>query len=367
MGASAAYHLATAGAEVVVVDRSDQGQATAAGAGILFPWVMPGAPPATAALGKAAVEHYPRLIDELVAAGVDDPGYARVGSVLVTEDRAALDVVHAGLVEISRQPGMSGLGEIELLAPGEPAARFPPLRPDLAGVWAEGTGRVDGRVFRDALEWVATQRGARRRPGSAALLIDGSRVTGAIVDDETISADAVVVAAGAWSSLLCEPVGMTVPVFPQRGQIVHLALPGRDTGAWPVVQTLSDHYLLAFPGGRVVAGATRESDSGFDFRVTAKGLRRVLGDALSVAPGLSEGTVAEVRVGFRPFSPDGIPTIGGSDRVSGLVVATGLGPIGLTLGPYVGAAAADLALGRTVHLDLEPYRPDRPDTTPAVS
>ena len=38
-GASTAYHLARTGAEVVVFDRADDGRATAAGAGIVCPWL----------------------------------------------------------------------------------------------------------------------------------------------------------------------------------------------------------------------------------------------------------------------------------------------------------------------------------------
>ena len=54
-----------------------------------------------------------------------------------------------------------------------------------------------------------------------------------------------------------------------------------DTSGWPVVQRLSSsHYLLAFDGGRIVAGATREFGSGFDTRVTAFGIEEVLRNAL---------------------------------------------------------------------------------------
>lgn len=154
------------------------------------------------------------------------PGYARVGGVTVMEDGPALGSLHEGMLQLRELPGMSGLGEIRRLAPGEPAERFPVLRSDLAGLWAGGVGRVDGRMLRDALR---------------------SRV------------------------------------------------------------------------GRVVAGATRESDTGFDHRVTVGGVRQIVDDALAVAPGLEGGTVAEIRVGFRPLTRDGLPLLGGSDGVAGLV------------------------------------------------
>ncbi|HEX6446897.1 MAG TPA: FAD-binding oxidoreductase, partial [Streptosporangiales bacterium] len=82
-------------------------------------------------------------------------------------------------------------------------------------------------------------------------------------------------------------------------------------------------------------------------------------DALTVAPGLAGATVAEVRVGFRPVSTDGLPVLGRVERLPNLVVATGLGANGLSFGPPVGALAAELALGREPDVDLTAYRPDR--------
>jgi D-amino-acid dehydrogenase len=178
------------------------------------------------------------------------------------------------------------------------------------------------------------------------------------VDGELLEADAVVVAAGAWTAPLLAPLGIMVRVVPQRGQIVHIGLDGADTSRWPVVlPSATGHYLLAFGGSRVVAGATRETDSGFDVRVTPGGLAEVLANALAVAPGLSAGTLLETRVGLRPAGPDIRPLLGPVAGVDNLTVATGLGASGLTMGPLAGAVAARIALG------LPPGQPDRTDAT----
>jgi D-amino-acid dehydrogenase len=117
--------------------------------------------------------------------------------------------------------------------------------------------------------------------------------------------------------------------------------------------------MLTFPESRVVVGATRESDAGFDYRVTAGGAYELLREALRLAPGLAAGTVLETRVGFRPVTPDGLPLFGRPSDVTGLVVATGLGPTGLTIGPYLGALAAGLAQGEPLPLNVAPFDPLR--------
>jgi glycine/D-amino acid oxidase-like deaminating enzyme len=116
---------------------------------------------------------------------------------------------------------------------------------------------------------------------------------------------------------------------------------------------------VSWPGGRVAVGATREDGSGFDRRVTAGGLRHVLDEALRVAPGLAVAELLEVRVGLRPMTPDHLPVLGRVPGRPDVVVATGHGPSGLTLGPYSGRLAADLALGLDVGHDLSAFAPDR--------
>jgi len=180
------------------------------------------------------------------------------------------------------------------------------------------------------------------------------------VGAEAVEADCVVVAAGAWAPELLVPLGVPLAVAPQRGQICHLRLEGADTGDWPVVLPPSSHYLLAFEGSRVVAGATRETGSGFDHRVTAAGQAEVLNHALAVAPGLGTATLVETRVGFRPVGPDLKPMLGGVAGLDGLVVGNGLGASGLTIGPLAGRLLAQLALGKVPDLDLAAYDPVRP-------
>ena len=112
---------------------------------------------------------------------------------------------------------------------------------------------------------------------------------------------------------------------------------------------------------RVVVGATREPGTGFDLRVTLAGQRELVDQALSFAPGLAGATVVETRVGFRPVTADGLPLIGPVPGCDGVFVATGLGPQGLTIGPYAGRLIAEAVLGRPATIDLTALAPDRLD------
>src|SRR4051794_16565275 len=361
VGATAAWQLASRGVRVDLVESGETGRATSAGAGIVQPW-RPAATGSWAAYSDLAADRYPTLAADL-AAGGHDSSYAMVGGLTVSRDLAGLRAMAEDLAAARTTRGWTGVGEVDLLAPGEASARFPVLDPEFAAVWTAGVGRVDGRLFRGAAVAAAERAGAVRHGGRAQLVTDGDRVRGVRLGDEQLDADTVLLAAGAWTTELCAPLGVRLGLAPMRGQIVHLQLPDDSTAQWPTVMTLGEehghHYLLAFPGGRVVVGATREAGAGFDARVTAAGQRQVLDAALTLAPGLADATVLETRVGFRPVTPDGFPLLGAVPGLDGLVVATGLGANGLTYGPLTGVLAAGLALGEQPPFDLAPFRPDR--------
>ena len=353
LGASTAYHLAREGCDVALVDRADEGRATAAGAGIVCPWGSPTEDAPGYALLAGGARYYRPLVAMLAEDGEHDLGYAQVGGLYVPSGPGELDAVERRAR--ARALEAPEAGRIERLSPVDARALFPPLRPDRPALFVSGGARVDGRRVAAALQRAAAKRGARLVNGSAELILRGNRALGVRVDGESIEADAVVVAAGAWAPKALEPAGVQLAVAPQRGQIVHLRLPGTDTARWPVLLPLNSYYLLAFEDSRVVIGATRETNSGFDYRLTAAGVAEVLNAGLAVAPGLASWTVHEIRIGFRPVAHDNRPKLGPVPGFDNLLVGNGLGPSGLSMGPYSGALLANATLGRPSELALTPY------------
>lgn len=367
VGASAAYRLTRSGARVTLVDRADVGQATAAGAGIISPGTSYKPPAAFFPLAFRAVAYYDTLLAALEEDGETETGFEAVGllHVATTESEAMTLPILLQLIEERRASGAPRIGSVEMLSGDEARALFPALGACLGAIHTSDAARVDGRLLCDAMRRGAARHGARIVTGSAEVIREVSDGVELTVNGETLTAGAAILASGAWSGTLTETLGLRLPVFPQRGQILHMRLPGRETARWPIVVGFHSHYILTFPQDRIVAGAIRESNSGFDPRMTAGGVREALDEALRVAPSLADATLDEVRVGLRPASPDGLPLLGRIPGHEHLYVATGHGASGLQLGPYSGALVADLALGQSstpglsVDLDLAPYSPTR--------
>ncbi|WP_252503497.1 FAD-binding oxidoreductase [Sporosarcina sp. Marseille-Q4943] len=357
LGASAAYHVAKLGAEVIVVDRKDIGQATDAAAGIICPWLSQRRNKAWYALAKGGASYYPELIRQLEEDGETKTGYRKVGAISLQQELDKLEKMEARALE--RRKEAPEIGHVRLLNEQLTSDLFPPMSEGFSSVHVEGAARVDGRALREALINASEKHGAAVKHGSATLIIENDKVSGIMVDEEVMKASKVIITAGAWAAELLKPLGLTIEVTGQKAQIVHLRLDGQDTSGWPVIMPPTNQYILPSEEGKVVVGATHEDEAVNLIQPTAGGIHEVLDKALKVAPGLKEATFEEVRVGIRPFTPGFLPVIGEVPGHPELLFANGLGASGLTVGPFLGKQLANMALGREVEIDLSMYEVEK--------
>jgi len=359
-GAGAAWHLARQGVRTTIVEAARDGRATFAGAGIIAPAASARPRDAYTDLSFAAAAFYPDLLAHLAADGLATDWYGVPGAVFVAADGEEAQRLAAvqRAIEQARDEGRSHVGEVRRLSGAEARSLLPVLADIPAAIHMTGAARLDGRALRSALLASAAAHGAVTVEGEATPLERDGRLAGVDVGGNVLEADAVILAAGAWSAAFAAACGVDVPVYPQRGQILHVDVPGADAGRWPVLVGFHSHYMVAFAPHRLVAGATREDAPGDDPRVTASGMREVLGEMLRLAPGAADATFREFRVGLRPATRDRLPLLGATG-LPGLYVCTGHGANGLTAGAYSGVLVARAALGETVDVALSPFSPAR--------
>nr|WP_314257289.1 FAD-dependent oxidoreductase [uncultured Devosia sp.] len=356
-GASTAYQLARNGVEVTIIDHAHPGKATMAGAGIVCPWATRIEDAEWYDMYAAGARFYDELIGSLHAAGETDLGYRKVGALVTATDESEFKA--AGERITRRVASAPEAGDVQLLSNAEAKARFPVLRDGLEAYFIPGGARVDARLLSAAMVRAAVTLGAEYRNDYATLEIVDGRVRCRDGAGQIVPGDEIVVAGGAWASQILGPVGIVHPVKPQKGQIIHLRLAGVVTGHWPVLLPMSSHYMLTFDDSRVVVGATREDDSGFDYRVTAVGQAEVLAAGMAIAPGLVDAEIIETRIGFRPAGPSIKPIFGRVPGVEGLSVGNGLGAGGISIGPYAGKLLADIVQGKATELPVDAYAPQR--------
>jgi glycine oxidase len=336
VGCAVGYELAARGASVRILEMRDVGQgATRASAGVLCPYIE-GHAPALLTLGVHSLGLYDEFIARVARDSRQSLEYRRTGTLevaLTGEDAARLKG------EASRHAS-TGV-EHQYLEPRDARALEPALSEETTGaLLVPMHGYVGVQGLTRALAGAAVGRGATIERASTVRQIAqaGSRVT-VTMDDSTAEADAVVLAAGSWSSHITVGVSQP-PVKPIRGQLLQLAFPSP-----PVSRVIwgSNCYMVPWQNGAVLIGATVE-DVGFDEGATVAGVRDLLDHACELLPAAWSARFEAVRVGLRPATSDELPIIGRSSSMPGVIYATGHYRNGVLLAPLTAALVANLLL-----------------------
>jgi len=190
-----------------------------------------------------------------------------------------------------------------------------------------------------------------------ALCAEDGRVTGVESSSGSISAPVVVLAAGAWTSLI-QSTGTPLPkivVEPVRGQML----------CFETQPPISQHvlysswgYLVPRRDGRILAGSTTEF-VGFDKDVTIDGVSEIRAMALEIAPVLDDSPLVDTWSGLRPCAQDGLPVLGPHEEVEGLFYATAHYRNGILLAPITGELIADIVTGVPTSPLFAAFSPNR--------
>ncbi len=352
IGAAIAFECARAGLQVALFDRQKPGQESSwAAAGILSPAPENAAMVSTVPLGRASLALYPEFVAAVEDLSGENVGYRPAG---------ALESFfsHDAKVRLSTVVALHrGLGlRAEALSAQEARELEPALSPELeAAVLRPDEASVDNRALTHAVLLAAERARAQIFSGRTvhAIQQDGHRCSGLLVDHDKIMSRWTVIAAGCFSAGI-QGVGTYAAVRPAKGQMLALRAPNVkiDHVLW------ADHvYLVPRNDGRIVAGATVEY-VGFEKRVTAGGLQKILADALELAPALSNAQVEETWAGLRPDSADHLPIIGPTD-IEGLLIASGHFRSGILLAPITAKLIREWIVNQTVSTDWSRFSPIR--------
>jgi len=267
----------------------------------------------------------------------------------------------------TRSARLAGLGlEVQVVSADQAVAIEPALAPVadrlVGAIYCPTDESGDARAFTLALADRAREAGVRFVFDTEVTGFerDGARVTAATSGGSRHPADVFVVAAGSWSPLLTQHLGIALPVRPVKGYSITV-----PTARWhqaPRMPVIDDalHAAATPLGSRLRVAGTAEI-AGYDESLTPARINNLFTLLLelfpSYAPQLDRNN-AQPWAGLRPVSPDGVPHIGqlGAEN---LFVNTGHGHLGWTLAAGSGALLADLVCGKTPQIAAAPYDPRR--------
>lgn len=193
--------------------------------------------------------------------------------------------------------------------------------------------------------------------------VAGDRIRGVVTPGATQPCDQVVVAAGTWTPMLLAPLGLSVPVEPQKGELLHTwpvtpRLQGRILGASYLLSKLgrsADIFTVGMvvgqePDGSIKMGSTRER-AGFALGTTDRARQAVLDEVRQYLPALADLPIQRQTAGLRPYSALKRPIVGRIAWPQGLVLACGHGGDGVALAPITGWFVAQILSGSATGFD----------------
>jgi glycine oxidase len=352
IGGAIALELARAGLSVALFDRQQPGaEASWAGAGILSPAPESSGMFPLVPLGKASLAQYPDYVSALQEISGHEVGFRPKGTIEALFSRDArselstIIAVHHGVGLHAEPLNTDDARELEPALSEETTAAV--LRPDEAS--------VDNRKLTAAIFATARGSGVEIFSGNPvkAILRDGSRCTGLQLQNEKVESAWTVIAAGCFSSAI-EGVATYAPVRPARGQM--LALRSSSLAIERVLWS-DKVYLVPRNDGQIFAGATVEY-VGFEKKLTAGGIEKILAGAIELAPGLADSEIVETWCGLRPDSPDHLPILGPTD-LDGLLIATGHFRSGILLTPITARLIREWITTQNVSVDWDRFSPMR--------
>ena len=349
IGCGIAHELAKRGIHVLLLEKDLLGSgASYASAGMLAPLSDTGELPAVQELGAEAFKMYPRFLDE-----IEETGGMRVECMPSGIIRAAMTEEEVpALRELQEAADELGL-HLEWLS-GDEARNVEPLigRDVIAATLSAGEPQLSPSRLVETLRRAAAAHGAELREHApvTALLREGDRVVGVRLADDVIYAKTVVLAMGSWSCFASQWLGLDLPIYPVRGQVVYvnkLRQPLRHT----VMRGLS--YATPKGDGTTLLGTTLEH-AGFDTRVTVAGVASIFSGIQSLLPAFGDTTINHTRAGLRPWSKDAMPVLGPAPGIDGVVIAAGHYRSGVLLTPITARMIADVITEGEKSVELGP-------------
>ncbi|WP_043361804.1 FAD-binding oxidoreductase [Belnapia sp. F-4-1] len=351
------------------------------------------------------------LWDSLPREAGIDVGFRRTGLVYATRSESELETWRRWVKMARGYQFHSRLLSAEEVAPMVPG----PAGGWIGGIHSPRDGRAEPRKAAPAIATAARKLGAgiHQRCAVRGLDIEGGRIAGVVTEHGRLRAPQVLLAGGAWSSMLLRRHGLDLPQSSIRSTVFltepapeitpgglytpDITIGRREDGSyivaannrgqieitpqgmryarkfWPTL--VARRHMVKFGigasffrGPEAVVGRWRMDRPTIfeaeDMRILdpapkAGVAEPALKQLATSYPELAGVKMGRIWGGWIDSTPDAVPVIAPVGVLPGLYLSTGYSGHGFGIGPGAGQLAADLILGRTPAVDPSPFRYER--------
>ena len=360
IGLSLAWELSGRGVGVTLIDSQSVGKATSWSAGgILPPANLHSSTDPIDRLRGLSHQLFPKWTSRLAALTGIDSGFRQCGAWYLADtpgEKAAM----VGMTEYWRELEIP----CQQVNPETLAAREPALRQlantnqELAAWWVPDEYQVRCPDYLKALAAACRGVGVRliedhqvsrfQHDPSGVQVIANDRA-GRSID---LQADALALAAGAWTGRLAESLQLQHSTVPVRGQMLLLKT---SRPLFRPIINVGHRYLISRDDGHVLVGSCEE-EVGFRLGTTDAMIESLRSFALQICPELSQAEEVRRWSGLRPMTFDGFPMIGRVPATDNVFVAAGHFRSGIHLSPGTAVCLADAIVGKQPEVSLGAFR-----------
>jgi Glycine/D-amino acid oxidases (deaminating) len=243
---------------------------------------------------------------------------------------------------------------------GEEIQRLFPFY-DFSGVLGGNLCYRDGHALTSAVH----QGYLSKALSLGAQLLENTRVTGMIIDGQTIKgvatnlgtiyADRVVISAGAYTAQLGKLAGIDIPVIPQPRKILFTrGVPSNLPNSFPLIVNVDSTFALGREQNSIFFSDNRWMIQGFDVDFPSEYDEQVYTEAVRRLPPLADLSIGYTVRGLYETTPDANPIVSECE-ISGLYCCAGFNGHGFMHAPAVGVLMSELIKGEKPHLDISEF------------
>lgn len=348
-GVAIAYHLAKRGCPNVVVIERDylaSGATGRCGAGVRQQWGTE----MNLRMSIPSIKMFETMNEELEYDG--DIEFKQGGYLLLAYTEAGWEQFQKN-VALQHQFGLG----VRLCSPSEAKEIVPHLNTEglLGATFNQSDGHCNPFHVTDAYAKAARRLGVEINTHTEVLAIRkvGERISGVETTRGFIATPKVVNAAGAWSKVVAEMVGLEVPIYPERHQILVTEPVAPLQG--PMVMSFHHHiYCQQTPHGSFIMGLGDPSEGpSYNQRSSWQFLDEMAQKITWLLPPLKGVRVVRQWAGLYEMTPDRTPILGEVPAVPGFYLAAGFSGHGFMLAPMTGVLLAETILGMQASLPIE--------------
>jgi sarcosine oxidase subunit beta len=354
VGTSAAFHLAEAGAKVVLLERDQLGSGSTSKAAGGFRTQF--SDPLNIEIARRSAASF-KAFDTRPGW---DIGVHEVGYLFLFSDEEQVEAFQASTA-LQNEFGL----ETRMVTPQEAKELSPLLEID--GIVAASYSPQDGHATPEAVvmgyAFGARQLGAHLRTNTTVdeIVTRGDAIEAVRAGDITVKTDTVICAAGAWSRACGELVGVDLPVTPLRRQVLFTEPMENLPKQIPLTIDFETTFYFHGEGPGLLMGLSdpNEQPGNFSTETTDDWIPALLDIAQRRAPRIANTGIRGGWAGLYDMSPDHNAIIGEADTVNRFLYATGFSGHGFLQGPATGELLRDLVLRRPTFADIAPLSVER--------